>query len=88
MLSVQSNYGVSVVTPLLHKKLVFCVLLRHLRAEKGMHSDQDNLILCIMLQETTPVTGALGVYALGSTETPAQFKLLNSSRGAKVSVRK
>lgn len=43
MLPVQSNYGVSVATPLLHKKLVFCPLLRHLRAEKGMHRDQDNL---------------------------------------------
>lgn len=88
MLSVQSNYRVRVVTSLLPKKLVFCALLRHLRAEKGMHPDQDNLTLHVVLQESTPITGAVRVYAVGSTQTPAQFKLLNSGRGAKMSVRK
>lgn len=84
MLPVQSNYGVSVVTPILHKKLEFCALLRHLGAEKGMHANQDNL----MVQETTPITGSLRVYAVGSTHIPAQFRLLNSGRGAKMSARK
>lgn len=55
-------------TTLFHKKLVFCALLRaHLRAENGMHF-QNNLILRIVLQETTPATGALRVYAVGSTQ--------------------
>lgn len=52
-----------------------------------MYSDQDNPILCNLLQETTPITGALGVYAVGSTKTPAQFKSLNSGRRAKMSNR-
>lgn len=53
-----------------------------------MHPDQDNLILHVVLQESTPITGAVRVYAVGSTQTPAQLKLLNSGRGAKMSVRK
>lgn len=41
-----------------------------------------------MLQETTPLTGALRVHAVGSAQTPAQFQLLNSRRGTTMSVRK
>lgn len=47
-------------TPSSQKACILCST-RHLRAEKGMHPDQDNLVLRIMLQETTPVTGALRV---------------------------
>lgn len=50
-----------------------------------MDPDQD---VCILLQETTPITGTLRVYAVGSTETPAQFNLLNSGRRAKMSTGK
>jgi len=33
-----------------------------------MYPGQDNPMLCILLQETTPITGARRVYAPGSTE--------------------